>query len=274
MDVVTPPGIHTKYPIFDSVSFVQTTMQTDSVKEIPCGTSGGVMVYFDRIEVVNMLNKDNVLTTIKQFGVDYDKMWIFDKIHHEINQFCSSHSLREVFIELFDTLDESLAKSLQSACDKYKTGIEIITVRVTKPRIPESVRRNYELIESEKANLFLATEKQRVVEKEAETEAHRARIHAEKLKTVRVIEIEKEIMEREGQQKISSINDAIFLSAEKAKADAAYYRFAKEAESNAVRLTPAFLEYEKVRALANNTKIFFGEKIPSMFSGNYGAASP
>lgn len=32
------------------------TLQTDEVKNVPCGTSGGVMIYFDRIEVVNILS--------------------------------------------------------------------------------------------------------------------------------------------------------------------------------------------------------------------------
>lgn len=40
------------------VSF-QITLQTDEVKNVPCGTSGGVMIYFDRIEVVNILNADS-----------------------------------------------------------------------------------------------------------------------------------------------------------------------------------------------------------------------
>jgi hypothetical protein len=33
-------------------------MQTDEVKNIPCGTSGGVVIYFDKIEVVNLLAAD------------------------------------------------------------------------------------------------------------------------------------------------------------------------------------------------------------------------
>ena len=33
----------------------QTTLQTDEVKNVPCGTSGGVMIYFDRVEVINVL---------------------------------------------------------------------------------------------------------------------------------------------------------------------------------------------------------------------------
>ena len=31
---------------------------------------------------------------MRKYGINYDKIWIFDKIHHEINQFCSQHSLQ------------------------------------------------------------------------------------------------------------------------------------------------------------------------------------
>lgn len=34
----------------------QVTLQTDKVINVPCGTSGGVMIYFERIEVVNLLS--------------------------------------------------------------------------------------------------------------------------------------------------------------------------------------------------------------------------
>jgi erlin len=111
-----------------------------------CGTSGGVMVNFDSIEVVNQLAADAVMPIIREYGVDYDQLWIFDKIHHEINQFCSGHSLQEVYIDLFDSLDESLSLALQRDVDKYAPGITIHSARVTKPNIPETIRRNYEVL--------------------------------------------------------------------------------------------------------------------------------
>ncbi|KAH0466006.1 hypothetical protein IEQ34_006109 [Dendrobium chrysotoxum] len=108
------------------------------VRDIPCGTKGGVMISFDRIEVpflfisfdllmlevpkcdmcgfaslvlisefctkqvVNRLNKGHVYDTLLNYGVNYDKAWIYEKIHHEINKFCSSHSLQQVYIDMFD----------------------------------------------------------------------------------------------------------------------------------------------------------------------------
>ena len=80
----------------------------------------------------------------------FDRTWIFDKIHHEINQFCSSHTLHEVYIEKFDTLDEHLQLALQRDCNNWAPGIEIISVRVTKPRIPEQIKKNFEAMEAEK----------------------------------------------------------------------------------------------------------------------------
>lgn len=39
--------------------YQQVTLQSDEVKNVPCGTSGGVMIYFDRVEVVNILDADH-----------------------------------------------------------------------------------------------------------------------------------------------------------------------------------------------------------------------
>jgi erlin len=74
----------------------------------------------------------------------------FSEYSHEINQFCSKHTLQEVFIDKFDSLDEQLASALQDGCNKWAPGIEVIAIRVTKPRIPETLLKNYEKIEAAK----------------------------------------------------------------------------------------------------------------------------
>ncbi|KAF0684352.1 Aste57867_23665 [Aphanomyces stellatus] len=278
---VTPPGFHWQTPFLTSCHHVQVTVQTDHVDNIPCGTSGGVLISFDKVEVVNRLRIENVYDTIKNYTVNYDKTWIFDKIHHEINQFCSKHTLQEVYIDLFDTLDENLAKviapcmdvhvilhtkALQRDCNEWAPGIEIIAVRVTKPNIPDSIRSNYANMEIQKTKLLIAHEAQRVVEKEAETEKKRATIEAEKNSAVSKINMLKEIAEKESIQKIHALEDIMHVDREKAWADAEYYKAMREAEANSARLTPEFLEYTRILSLTNNTKIYFGEKIPNIFA--------
>lgn len=110
LTTVTTPGYHVMFPFVTSVRIVQTTLQTDEgesipfqrlssreirfslVKNIPCGTSGGTMIYFEKIEVVNILSREAVVEIVRNYTVNYDRTLIFDKIHHEVNQFCSVSS--------------------------------------------------------------------------------------------------------------------------------------------------------------------------------------
>lgn len=55
------------------------------------------------------------------------------------------------------------------------------------------------------------------------------------------------------------------VNREKSLADAAYYKARKELEINKEKLTPEFLEFMKYQAIAQNTKIYFGNKIPDIF---------
>lgn len=59
--------------------------------------------------------------------------------------------------------------------------------------------------------------------------------------------------------------DAAFLAREKAKADAECYTALKIAEANKLKLTPEYLQLMKYRAIASNSKIYFGKDIPDMF---------
>ncbi|XP_016430518.1 erlin-2-like isoform X1 [Sinocyclocheilus rhinocerous] len=260
------PGFHLMLPFITSFKSVQSTLQTDEVKNVPCGTSGGVMIYFDRIEVVNYLAPSAVYGIVRNFTADYDKALIFNKVHHELNQFCSVHSLQEVYIGLFDQIDENLKLTLQQDLTSMAPGLIIQqAVRVTKPNIPESIRRNYELMESERTKLLIAAQTQKVVEKEAETERKKAVIEAEKVAQVAEIKFGQKVMEKEIEKKISEIEDGAFIARQKAKADADFYTAQRAAEANKLKLTPEYLQLMKFKAIAANSKIYFGSEIPHMF---------
>merc|ERR1719410_1843847 len=252
-------------PFLTIVRNIQTTLQTDEVKNVPCGTSGGVMIFFDRIEVVNVLQNTAVFDIVKNYTADYDKPLIFDKVHHELNQFCSGHTLQEVYIELFDQIDENLKNALQSDLLEMAPGLKVHSVRVTKPKIPEAIRKNYELMEAEKTKLLISTQRQKVIEKDAETERKKAVIEAEKEAQVARIKYEQNILEKESMQKMEKINDEVHLAKEKSKADAEFYKVQKLAESNRLLLTKEYLDLKKIEAMSVNNKVYFGPDIPNMF---------
>ncbi|XP_031426286.1 erlin-2 isoform X2 [Clupea harengus] len=274
LTTTSSPGFHLMLPFITSFKPVQTTLQTDEVKNVPCGTSGGVMIYFDRIEVVNYLVQSAVYDIVKNFTADYDKALIFNKVHHELNQFCSVHNLQEVYIGLFDQIDENLKMTLQEELTNMAPGIIIQAVRVTKPNIPESIRRNYELMESEKTKLLIAAETQKVVEKEAETERIKAVIEAEKHAQVGEIKFSQKVKEKETEKRISEIEDSAYMARQKAKADADFYSAQRTAEANKMKLTPEYLQLMKFKAISANSKIYFGSEIPHMFVDSGSTGTP
>merc|ERR1719210_568566 len=254
-------------PFLTAVRNIQTTLQTDEVKNVPCGTSGGVMIYFDRIEVVNVLQNTAVYDIVKNYTADYDKPLIFDKVHHELNQFCSGHTLQEVYIELFDQIDENLKNALQADLLEMAPGLKVHSVRVTKPKIPEAIRKNFELMDAEKTKLLISTQKQKVIEKDAETERKKAVIEAEKEAQVAKIQYERKILEKESLQKMAKIEDEMHLAKEKSRTDAEYYRIKREAEANALLLTREYLDLKKYEALSKNRKNK-AELMPNIIESN------
>jgi len=252
-------------PFITTFRSIQVTLQTDEVKNVPCGTSGGVMIYFDRIEVVNILNAASVYDIVRNFTADYDKALIFNKVHHELNQFCSVHNLHEVYIDLFDQIDENLKTALQKDLNNMAPGLYIQAVRVTKPKIPETIRKNYELMESEKTKLLIAVQRQKVVEKDAETDRKKAVIEANKNAEVARIQYDQKIMEKESLKKMSILEDDMSFSRQKSRAESVSYTKKQEAEGNKLLLTREYLELKRLEAISSNSKIYFGSDIPKMF---------
>jgi len=258
------PGYNTMIPLITTVYEVQTTLQTDSVTNVPCGTQGGVMLNFDKVEVVNMLKEEHVYDTVKSFTVNYDQPLIFDKVHHELNQFCSGNTLQEVYIDRFSQVDDILQQALKDTLKDAAPGLSILSVRVTKPRIPNSILRSYEQMEEQKTQLKVVTEKQRVIEKEAETQRKADIIAAEAAAAIAEIEQNKMISMEKAKQEISAIEDAKHVASEKAIADAKMYAMKLENEARKAKLTAEFLELKRIEAM-QGTKYYFGEKIPSTF---------
>ncbi|KAM3706926.1 hypothetical protein ACJW31_03G187300 [Castanea mollissima] len=251
LKTVNDPGFHLKLPFITRYEPVQVTLQTDQVRDIPCGTKGGVMINFEKIEVVNRLHKDYVHDTLLKYGEQYDKIWIYDKIHHEINQFCNSHSLLQVYIDVFDQIGEKMKDALQGDCRRNAPGIEIISVHVTKPTIPESIRRNFEQLKEERIKVLIAIEKQRVVEIEAETNKKKAISEAENSANVGKILMKQKLMEKDSARKQQEIENQIYMDRQKVKANANLYRELKEAEANKLKLTPQYLELKLIEAIKN-----------------------
>lgn len=56
-----------------------------------------------------------------------------------------------------------ILQALQKDLNEMAPGLRVQAVRVTKPKIPEAIRKNYELMESEKSKLLIAAQHQKVI---------------------------------------------------------------------------------------------------------------
>lgn len=72
--------------------------------------------------------------------------------------------------------------------------------------------------------VLIAVEKQKVLEKEAETQKKIALTEAEKNALVSKILMEQKLMEKESARKQEEIENEMYLAREKSLADAAFYR--------------------------------------------------
>ena len=71
--------------------------------------------------------------------------------------------------------------------------------------------------------------------------------------------------ERESQRLASEIEDKRIASQIKSLADAHFYAAERTAAANKLLHTAAYVQLELGRSLANNTKVFFGAQIGSLF---------
>lgn len=104
----------TSLPLTAGFSLAAGQGSCDFVKPSPENSQGWrspthlshMWLWHCRKQYMSVVTCDNFLSSsvydiVRNYTADYDKTLIFNKIHHELNQFCSAHTLQEVYIELF-----------------------------------------------------------------------------------------------------------------------------------------------------------------------------
>jgi hypothetical protein len=148
-DALLYPG-KTWYSFLSEVKHIEIRPQSDSVKNVECVTNEGLRLTFENIEVGNQLPESSVLNAVSLFGPDYDGYLVTDLVRHQVNVICSKKSLHQIAITEFDQLDDLLKDHIQAENDRQNTGLIINFVRLTKPKLPPSIEKNYLLLAEEK----------------------------------------------------------------------------------------------------------------------------
>jgi len=261
-DGLLEPGYHFTVPLLQQVQVFPISLQTAMVENVPCGTSSGIVIDFERIEIVFQLRKHHLLETVRNYSTSYMELWIDDLVRHAVNEICSVNSLQDIYIEKFASIDDMIVKSLQQTHVTWAPGISVITARTTKPKIPRSIEKNYEAIEEQRTELLIREQEQKNILKTAETRGRKEINAAEKEASIMKMTTAQNIAEKEAEAEISTINIEIELSRAKAQADAKHERDLQRAEANARKLTPQYLKMKRALAELQGTKMYFGQHVP------------
>eukprot|EP00752_Nemacystus_decipiens_P014764 g13145.t1 len=261
LDKTKDPGFHFVLPYFYELAEVPVNVRTTEMKDVPCGTSGGVLVNFPTVEVVHRLHPASVVSTIKAFE-DYEQAWLVPRVKHDVNKLCARMSLTETFTSSFDQLDEMIVANLKENVSMWVPGLMIIAARVAKPVIPPQLQADFVRVEEEISKLKVAHQHEQLVIRKAEMERSRQVMVAEKDREIGSMTTAREVEEKEAELHIQRIQDEMHVARSKDHSDAAGYSRLREAEGNERRLSPAFLELARQKALYQNLEAYYGDRMP------------
>ena len=270
-------------PPYTFSSSIQITPQTDVIYDVKCGASDGTQMSFEQIAVGNHLREDMVIRAVTKFGENYDDYLVKNKVRSQIYVICSKLSSDEIYNTKFDTIDDELFKFLQEDNKKEsESGVVIDFVRMSKPRIPESLQQKYNQIAQEKLHLQIANAEATTLEQVHQNEKYKAVAAAEKLRAVSEKENEKNYELKIHQQKLQTMDDErLFKMKNQEKkreainriikydnqvkdAEAKFESTKKIAEGNKLLLTSEYLDLKKSEAFYNNAK-HYGQINPTLF---------
>ena len=134
---------------------------------------------------------------------------------------------------------------------------------IPKPDIPSDIARNYKAVKVQWTEQLVATQQQKTEKIKKETETMMAVLDAHRQKEVLEIDIQKDILRKEGEKKLSELENEIVKLREKNVADYENYKKIKESEANQKLYTSDYVRLELAKSLATNTKFFFsGDQSP------------
>ena len=256
---ILEPGLHFYNPITSKITIVETRPQKDSVLNVECVTNDGLKMIFESVEVGNMLTITNVVSTVSRFGQFYDRHLVTDLVRHQINVICSKKSAHQVAIEEFDQLDDLMKEFIQSENDRQNSGLIINFVRLTKPKMPLSIEKNYLALAEERTMKKVLEEKMERIKVEKESEM----VVAKKDNEIRIQNSAKQneimILNMRAKQEEQHIQNEMIVEAARANAEKIIM------EANALQSMygiPGYIDVEKAKAISPNQKIYYGDKLP------------
>jgi regulator of protease activity HflC (stomatin/prohibitin superfamily) len=258
IDRVSHPGWRWQEPFLSTPYAIQTTIQTDTIPRVVCGSSKGGTAYIT-VEIVNKLLDDDkcIEKVVKQYGIYYDKQVIYDFVPSEVAQFCKSYDLDELYIEQFDKLDEVLHNKLTENVDSFGLSecLKIIKVRLGRPELSPEQTKQFERTELLKKQQEHAREEAATAAIKSKTDLAQAEADAKKVQMTKKYEMETLKLKAQNDASIQEIEDLKNKKTIESTAEAKSNAIKYEAEANKHLHSPEYIKLKHTNAIFNNAKI-------------------
>jgi len=255
---ISEPGVHLKQAFVTTHRQVLIRPEEQKMGSVEAVTKDGISIYFEGISVLSRTNKNQLYKMIQTFGMDFKKVLIYDRIKEDLRIFCANKTVDDVYNEEFLTIVDAVKADVEKQIKELgNNGVAILNLVIPKPDIPKDIAQNYKQVKVQWTEQLVAKQQKITEEIKKETELLRAVADARRQKEVLEIKIQEQILETEGKQKISEINNQIVKEKENNLADIAKYAKDKEAEGNRELYSPEYVKLKIAQSLSNNTKFFF-----------------
>ena len=258
-DHVNHPGIHFTTPFITDIQRIKIRPRTDTMNPIKTVTKDGIQNTFNNVQVISEVNSAKVVGLVKKYGLEFHKTLVFDRISEQLLSFCAKHTIDEVYSENFTQIVGTVTKQTKETIQKLGNGgITIHHLTIPKPDIPPDIAANYKEVKVQWTEQLVATQQQKTEEIKKKTEELKAVADAERSKKVQSITMEKMILEKEGQQKLSALENDILKARKENDANIQNYAKKQLALANKELFNnTGYIQLEMAKALSTNTKFFF-----------------
>merc|ERR1712113_841683 len=168
------------------------------------GTKDGIENTFREITVITTIRKDKLFTMVKAYGSEFKRTLVYDRIKEDLRIFCANNTIDDVYNVKFLDIVEQVKDNVKTSISRLgEDGIEILNLVIPKPEIPPDIAHNYKQVKVQWTEQLVATQRQKTQQIVKETEKLNALADADRQKAVLEVDIEKQLINKEGQQNIS-----------------------------------------------------------------------
>ena len=118
MQTVSFPGIHYMTPFIVEVVEIKIRPDTDVLTSTSAITKDGIQNTFNDIQVITSIKMDNLVYMLKNYGPQFKKALVFDRIKEELRIFCANSTIDEVYNTKFLAIVEKVRLNVKDSIDR------------------------------------------------------------------------------------------------------------------------------------------------------------